>query len=205
MDKTRLERIRQKAEEYETRRDETIRLQEQEKQARLERIRQKAEEYEREKQQHEAWNDHIQAMQETYGLSEAEMKTIILEVEQEEGEKTLPQSEVLETDTYQQLKKLFFSPKGRIKRGTFGMSIIATVMFQAIISSIASKGLAPLGVFALVAIYSQIVLFIKRFHDLDKSGGYAFLSLIPVINFIVFLYLLLFPGTDEPNRFDEDP
>lgn len=205
MKTTHLERIRQKAEKYENRRKETTPLQDQDTQTRLERILEKAEELEKEKQKHREWNDYIQAIRETYGLSEEEIQAIILEVEQEEQEsQPLTQPKTPEADTYEKLKALFFSPKGRIKRGTFALSLITTVIFQGLVSSIASKGLPPLGLLVLVALYSQIVLCIKRFHDLDKTGLFSLLALVPFINFFVFIYLFFFPGTDDPNRFDED-
>ena len=46
---------------------------------------------------------------------------------------------------------------------------------------------------------------VRRWHDLDKSGWYALLGLIPYVNFIVGLYLLFAPGTDGPNQYGPAP
>ena len=200
-----LERIRQKAEEYENRRKDTVQLQDQVDEVRLERIRQKAEEQEKMKQRGLEWNDKIQAIREAYGLSEEELHTLILEVEQEESDSPSPAPpQLLQKTLYEQFKTLFFSPKGRIGRGVFALSLIGTAVFQGLIVSLSSRGLAPLGLLALVAIFAQIMLYIKRFHDLDKSGLFTFLTFVPVLNFFVFIYLLFFEGTEGPNRFDDE-
>ncbi len=45
---------------------------------------------------------------------------------------------------------------------------------------------------------------IKRCHDLDKSGHWVWLIIVPFVNIGLFLYLLFAAGSDEPNRFDYD-
>ena len=200
-----LERIRQKAEEYEKRREETSQFQEQIEEVLLERIRQKAEEHEDMRQRDLEWQDNIQAIRETYRLSDAEMKTIIREVEQEESDPPVePQPEFVESSLFDQLTSLFFSPRGRIGRGVFALSLIATVIFLGMVVSISSLGFLPIGLLSLVATYSQFILSIKRFHDMGKSGWLTLLYFIPLLNIFVFLYLLLFQGSEGPNRFDEE-
>ena len=105
----------------------------------LERIRQKAEEHEDMRQRDLEWQDNIQAIRETYRLSDAEMKTIIREVEQEESDPPVePQAEFVESSLFDQLTSLFFSPRGRIGRGVFALSLIATAIFQGMVVSISS-------------------------------------------------------------------
>ncbi|MBF0276476.1 MAG: DUF805 domain-containing protein [SAR324 cluster bacterium] len=205
MKSSRFEQIRQKAEKLEIKRSESTKLENHEDQDRLTRILKKAEALEKEKQQSREWSDNIQAIQETYGLSDEEIRAIIHEVEQDDQESQIPaQSDVRELQPLEKLKKLFFSSRGRIGRSTFWISIFATVVFQGFFSSLASRGLAPLGVLALAGFYSQLMLVIKRFHDLDKSGLHTFLTLIPIVNVFVFIFLFFFPGTEGPNRFEDD-
>ena len=42
---------------------------------------------------------------------------------------------------------------------------------------------------------------IRRWHDLDQSGFFLFLLVIPFINFFVVLFMLLAPGTKGPNKY----
>ncbi len=60
-------------------------------------------------------------------------------------------------------------------------------------------------IFALIALYGGIILGIKRLHDLDKSGWFLLIFLIPIVGLLLALYLLFFPGTPGPNRFGPPP
>jgi uncharacterized membrane protein YhaH (DUF805 family) len=53
---------------------------------------------------------------------------------------------------------------------------------------------------ALVTIVVGVLFMIRRLHDLDGSGWWALLALIPVVNLLFFLYLLVKAGTPGPNR-----
>jgi uncharacterized membrane protein YhaH (DUF805 family) len=54
---------------------------------------------------------------------------------------------------------------------------------------------------ALVALMIGILFMIRRLHDLDGSGWWALLALIPLVNVFFFLFLLLKAGTPGPNRY----
>ncbi len=53
----------------------------------------------------------------------------------------------------------------------------------------------------LAFLYVVFVFYIRRLHDLNKSGWWLLLSFVPLINLFFFLYILLGKGTDGPNRF----
>lgn len=201
MDTNSLTRILQKAEECKKHSKNASR-QEQTDESLLERIRQRAEEQETLNKRHLDWQDKIQAIQETYGLSEKEIAAILQEVEQEnqKAASSVPPS------LFQKLFSRFFSPKGRIGRGTFFVSILAVFVFQGVCGGLAFRGAFPFGLLALVGIYSQLIVSIKRFHDLNKSGLFSILTFIPLLNFFAYIYLLFFKGTPGPNAFgDEEP
>ena len=54
-------------------------------------------------------------------------------------------------------------------------------------------------------IWFTIAQDVKRLHDVDKSGWFVILLLIPIVNFMLGLYMLLADGTVGPNRYGEDP
>jgi uncharacterized membrane protein YhaH (DUF805 family) len=62
------------------------------------------------------------------------------------------------------------------------------------------------GIFVLLALVPAIMVYIKRFHDRDKSGWWVLIALIPLIGAIWILVELGFlAGTPGPNRFGPPP
>ncbi|WP_298142282.1 DUF805 domain-containing protein [uncultured Acinetobacter sp.] len=49
--------------------------------------------------------------------------------------------------------------------------------------------------------YFAFVITIRRLHDLNLTGWWSLLSLLPLINILLFVYLLLASGTAQANRF----
>ena len=52
---------------------------------------------------------------------------------------------------------------------------------------------------------AQIMIQIRRLHDLNKSGYFVLLAFIPVVNLLFELYLLFTKGTDGTNIYGYDP
>jgi uncharacterized membrane protein YhaH (DUF805 family) len=58
----------------------------------------------------------------------------------------------------------------------------------------------------LISFWVSIATDVKRFHDLDKSGRWVWIVLIPVVGMAWLLIECGFqPGTAGPNRFGPDP
>jgi uncharacterized membrane protein YhaH (DUF805 family) len=57
----------------------------------------------------------------------------------------------------------------------------------------------------LVFLLPSIGVGVRRLHDLDKSGWWLLLSLIPLIGFLILLFWFVQQGTRGPNRFGADP
>ncbi|HEY4964518.1 MAG TPA: DUF805 domain-containing protein [Candidatus Saccharimonadales bacterium] len=47
----------------------------------------------------------------------------------------------------------------------------------------------------------SISLYVRRFHDLNQSGLLTFLTLIPFLGTLVFIYLLFAPGNTSQNKY----
>jgi len=60
-------------------------------------------------------------------------------------------------------------------------------------------------VYALGLVVPSLAVFVRRLHDIDKSGWFIFLSLIPLIGAIILLVFLFTEGTRGPNKYGEDP
>lgn len=103
------------------------------------------------------------------------------------------------------------SPAGRFGRLSYlawgGVNAIVANILVVMIAGAAALT-AEGGELNIAAVAIQIafgvigILFgIRRLHDLDKSGWWLLLALVPLVNLIFFLYILLARGTDGANRF----
>lgn len=115
-----------------------------------------------------------------------------------------------------QIKEMFFTMQGRLNRKPFILRGLAVSVVASILSSLMG-GLAessstimhlvsllmlPL---ILVCAAGSLTLIIRRWHDLGRSGWFTLLLLIPLLNFLVMLYLWFVRGTAGPNAYGEDP
>lgn len=106
-----------------------------------------------------------------------------------------------------------FSPKGRFGRLSYlawGMGIMGVVSMA--LSMLVAMGGATAATnpetFVLLSFVVQVPLMIfgfifgvRRLHDIDMSGWWLLLSLVPLVNLFFILYMLFKRGTEGPNRF----
>lgn len=114
-----------------------------------------------------------------------------------------------------------FSFKGRIRRIEYFFSAllgsivtgiafwtgIGTVIFGAASDSGGSIGIGVLiSIVAVIAgVWFMFAQYAKRLHDTDKTALFLFLMLVPLVNFLLALYMLFADGTVGPNRYGNDP
>lgn len=60
-----------------------------------------------------------------------------------------------------------------------------------------------LAIVALGGLVPSIAVTVRRLHDIDKSGWFYFVSLIPLVGIIILLVWMCTPGTLGPNRFGD--
>ena len=111
---------------------------------------------------------------------------------------------------------MFFTSEGRLNRKSyiyrsFFLSIVLFVV-QGIWSFAADTFGAldllfsivafVLGIFQLAA---NIMMGVRRLHDLDKCDWWMLLLIVPLVNLFFCLYLLFFKGTEGPNEYGDDP
>ena len=117
-----------------------------------------------------------------------------------------------------------FSAQGRLGRVRYiGYSMgLALLLYLAIailggaaavLGQVESGGEEALGwlggglliILSLAALIVSILLTIQRLHDFNASGWWALLMVIPLVSLVLYLVLLIMPGTQDPNRFDHPP
>ena len=60
-------------------------------------------------------------------------------------------------------------------------------------------------ILAAPAVLISILLGIQRLHDFAASGWWSLLTLAPLANLVLYLVLLIMPGTQGANRFGDPP
>jgi uncharacterized membrane protein YhaH (DUF805 family) len=66
---------------------------------------------------------------------------------------------------------------------------------------IAPATLAVIVIVGLISLVMAVLFMIRRLHDIDASGWFSLLVLVPLVNVFLILFLLLKRGTVGANRF----
>lgn len=96
--------------------------------------------------------------------------------------------------------EFLFSMEGRISRQQYASFFIGHIAI-----SIITLAIAIFPVYLLLALYPSIAVTVKRSHDINKSGHFVWLCLIPLFGLIPSLMLLFIKGTEGSNRYGKDP
>lgn len=60
-------------------------------------------------------------------------------------------------------------------------------------------------VFGLALLLPTIAVGVRRLHDIDRTGWWLLISLVPLIGWIVLIVFAAQPGTPGSNRFGDGP
>jgi uncharacterized membrane protein YhaH (DUF805 family) len=119
------------------------------------------------------------------------------------------------------LGSILFSFQGRLNRQPFWLATLALIVVEAFdfaMMGVAAGSAGPdanpnpaavilmLGCIALLFVcsWASLALSVKRMHDRNKSGWFVLISIVPLLNFWLFIESVL-RGTVGPNRFGPDP
>ena len=106
-----------------------------------------------------------------------------------------------------------FVYRGRASRSAYWwfvlFEVIAAIVLELlIVIPAATHSSAIVGLFLIIVsiamLYVALVglaLTIRRLHDIDRSGWWVFIGLVPFVGGIVLLVFSLLEGTPGPNRF----
>ena len=83
---------------------------------------------------------------------------------------------------------------------------IATGLVDQLVFSTETTDIGPLnGIASLATLIPSFAVSVRRLHDIERSGWFLLLALIPIIGWIILLYWMCQPGTPGQNQFGEDP
>lgn len=110
----------------------------------------------------------------------------------------------------------FFSPSCRIGRVRYlSHSMLVTLASYLVIVPMALLmatapdmavvfiGVLGLAYVAVMAVF--IIIVIQRLHDLNQSGWFSLLLLVPLVNLFLAIYLLFWPGSEGRNNYGGHP
>ncbi|HSX52834.1 MAG TPA: DUF805 domain-containing protein [Patescibacteria group bacterium] len=95
------------------------------------------------------------------------------------------------------------------------LPLLIPIFLQLVIVGHSSDSAHPTGLTAIVNIFSLLIslvililfmpagisVYVRRLHDINQSGSWAFLVLVPFLSALLWLYLVFAPGTKESNKY----
>ncbi|CAA9303898.1 MAG: Inner membrane protein YhaH [uncultured Lysobacter sp.] len=117
-------------------------------------------------------------------------------------------------DWYLKVLKNYFNFSGRARRKEYWMFVLFSVIIAIVLGvvdgvlgmTVANGAIGLLGlVYTLAVLIPSIALGIRRLHDIDRSGWWTLIALIPFIGGLVLLVWACSEGTHGDNRFGADP
>lgn len=102
---------------------------------------------------------------------------------------------------------------GRCRRKTFWLFLLFSTLISLACSAVdellglrifREQGLLAF-IYSLAVLIPTITVGVRRLHDLDRSGWWLLLVLIPLLGSLLLLIYFCFRGTAGPNRFGADP
>lgn len=94
--------------------------------------------------------------------------------------------------------------KGRAQRSEFWFFVLFYVLIY-VAAAIVDPSEILGAIISLVLFLPTIAVSIRRLHDIDKSGWWYLIALIPLVNLIWVIYFGTKKGSVGANRFGEDP
>lgn len=145
----------------------------------------------------------------------------LMEAEKEQEKKELRNMEQLaelysddddvKIETAKDAKILGWDLNGRIGRlkyltGMFAIILVILCLTLIILPANAYKTVLVENLFISI-IYTLLMfrLIVLRLHDLNLSAWYYIVLFIPIVRGFMYLYLLLWPGTEDDNEFGHEP
>ena len=103
---------------------------------------------------------------------------------------------------------------GRSRRKEYWYFVLCNVIVSLVLSGLdallgtfsssANLGLLS-GIYALAIIIPTLAVSVRRLHDIDRTGWWVLIHLVPVIGSVVLLVFAVLDSTPGENRFGSNP
>jgi uncharacterized membrane protein YhaH (DUF805 family) len=115
---------------------------------------------------------------------------------------------------YLEVLKKYAVFSGRARRKEYWYFVLFNIIVAIVLSlidlllgtfsSASNIGLLS-GIYGLAVIIPTLAVTVRRLHDIDRTGWWILINLIPLIGTIVLLVFEVTPGMPGSNRFGPDP
>ncbi|MFN8578650.1 MAG: DUF805 domain-containing protein [Candidatus Sericytochromatia bacterium] len=100
------------------------------------------------------------------------------------------------------LVETLFSFSGRVSRKQYITFFVTLFFISFIFYMIFSEKTADV-LLTILFLCPSVAMQIKRLHDINKSGWYSLLTIIPIVNIIMLVILLIRNGDPSSNKFGD--
>jgi uncharacterized membrane protein YhaH (DUF805 family) len=109
---------------------------------------------------------------------------------------------------YLQALKKYAVFSGRSRRMEYWyfvlFNIIVSIVLGVIDGLLGTSGLLS-GIYSLAVLIPTLAVTVRRLHDIDRSGWWILIALVPLIGVIVLLVFALLEGTPGDNQYGPNP
>jgi len=99
--------------------------------------------------------------------------------------------------------KKFADFKGRARRSEFWYFELFCVLISLIFSIFINEDVATIAM--LITLIPNIAVSVRRLHDIDRSGWWMLIALIPIIGILLLLFWATQEGSSASNQYGEPP
>lgn len=102
----------------------------------------------------------------------------------------------------------YFDFNGRARRAEFWWFVLVFIIIDivlGVIQSVLHMGALLTGLFALALFLPNLGVAVRRLHDINRSGWWILIGLVPIVGWILLIYWYAQPGTAGANPFGADP
>jgi uncharacterized membrane protein YhaH (DUF805 family) len=117
-------------------------------------------------------------------------------------------------DWYLQALRKYATFSGRACRAEYWYFFLMYVLIYVVLSIVdgiagtysSEDGIGALGtVFVLAMLLPSVAVGVRRLHDIDRTGWWLLIALVPLVGAIVLLVFAVQAGTQGDNQYGPDP
>ena len=109
------------------------------------------------------------------------------------------------TDAIKSVMQKSLTREGRASRSEYWWFYLFYMLMYIITFAIDISQGTPLSLLMLLLLPAVFCVSCRRMHDLDKSGWWMLISLIPLVGGLIVLFWLVSQGTEDSNYYGEVP